>query len=69
MKYSFLTGLRKGLESALMVTLAVVTMLGLADQDIWGLFEQYVRPYTQGLTLAAAVTMALNYIKIKLKGG
>lgn len=69
MKYSFKIGLRKGLETALLTSLAVVAMVGVADQDLWALAEQYVQPYLSGVTVAGVITMVMNYVKIKRKGG
>lgn len=67
MKYKLSIGVRKALETILLSTIALVTMLGLADVDLWQLADEYIRPYLSGVTVAGLLTLATNYIKIKRK--
>lgn len=67
MEYKISIGLRKATETVLVTSIAVVTMIGVADVDLWALADQYLRPYLSGLTVAGLLTMFANYIKIKGK--
>ncbi|MER0170338.1 MAG: hypothetical protein DU489_06990 [Nitrosomonas sp.] len=65
MEYSFKKGLSKGAMSILVVTVSLVTFAGFHDVTIWGLLEQHLKPLLGSVTVGGALTMALNYIKIK----
>lgn len=67
MQYSFTKGLSKGLLSALAVAGALVAFAGFSDLTIWGLLEEYLKPIVGSLTVGGAITMAVNYIKVKSK--
>lgn len=67
MQYSFSKGLSKGLVSALTIAAAMVAFAGFSDITIWGLLEQYLKPILGSLTVGAAITMLINYIKVKSK--
>lgn len=65
MQYSFKKGLAKGIVSALTVAIAIVSLSGLADFTIWDLLDTYLKPVLGALTTGAALTMALNFVKVK----
>ena len=65
MQYSFTKGLSKGLLSALAVAGALVAFAGFSDFTIWDLLEQYLKPILGSLTVGGAITMLLNYAKVK----
>lgn len=67
MQYSFKKGLNKGIVSVLTILVAVVSFAGFSDLEIWNLLEQYVKPVVGSLTIGGALTMALNYFKVKRK--
>jgi len=67
MQYSFTKGLNKGLVSVLTIGAALVAFAGFSDLTIWGLLEQYLKPVLGSLSVGGAITMALNYIKVKNK--
>lgn len=65
MEYSFTKGLTKGLVSLIAITGAMVAFAGFSDLTIWGLLEQYLKPVLGSLTVGGAITMLMNYIKVK----
>lgn len=65
MEYSFVKGLSKGALSLLAVGGAMVAFAGFSDLTIWGLLEQYLKPVLGSLTVGGAITMAVNYLKVK----
>lgn len=67
MEYKLTIGIRKGLETILLSSIALLTMLNMADVDLWSLAEQYLQPYLSGITVVGLLTMLSNYIKIKNK--
>lgn len=67
MTYSFTKGLSKGLVSVLVVGGAIIAFAGFSDLTIWGLLEQYLKPLLGSLTVGGALTVAINYIKVKSK--
>jgi hypothetical protein len=67
MQYSFSKGLSKGIVSALTIAAAMLVFAGFSDFTIWGLLEQYLKPILGSLTVGGAITMLINYIKVKSK--
>lgn len=67
MEYSFTKGLGKGALSLIAITGAMVAFAGFSDLTIWGLLEQYLKPILGSLTVGGAITMLVNYIKVKTK--
>lgn len=67
MEYSLRKGALKGLQSVLVVAVAVIGVTQFADIDLWVLLEQNLKPYLSGVTVVGALTMLLNYIKVKNK--
>ncbi len=65
MQYSIKKGLSKGLISALTIGAAMLVFAGFSDITIWGLLEQYLKPVLGSLTVGAAITMLINYLKVK----
>lgn len=65
MEYSFTKGLTKGAVSLIAITGAMVAFAGFSDLTIWGLLEQYLKPVLGSLTVGGAITMLMNYIKVK----
>ena len=65
MNYSLKKGLYKGLKFVLVGLVAVVAVVGLSDVVIWDLIVEYVKPIAGTLTIGTALTMALNFIKVK----
>lgn len=66
-QYSFTKGLGKGLVSLLAIAGAFIALAGFSDLTLWGLLEQYLKPILGSLTVGGAITMLLNYIKVKSK--
>jgi len=64
-QYSFTKGLGKGLVSLLAIAGAFIALAGFSDLTLWGLLEQYLKPILGSLTVGGAITMLLNYIKVK----
>lgn len=65
MQYSFKKGFGKGLVSLIAIAGAMIAFAGFSDLTIWGLIEQYLKPVLGSLTVGGAITMLLNYIKVK----
>lgn len=65
MTYSFKKGLSKGVVSALTALIVMVTFAGFSDMTIWELVEQYLKPVLGSMTVGGAITMALNYFKVR----
>lgn len=67
MTYSFKKGLGKGLASAITFALGLAAFAGFSDVSLWDLVETYIKPILGSMTVAGALTIALNYIKVKSK--
>ena len=67
-QYSFKKGLWKALASALTVGVAMLAFTGFSDMQITDLIEKYIFPVLGTMTVGGAVTLALNWAKIKGKG-
>ena len=65
MEYSVKKGAWKGLKSILIVLVSVVSVTTFAEIDLWELMVTYVKPVLSGVTVVGALTMALNYVKVK----
>lgn len=65
MRYSFTKGLSKGAVSLIAIGGAIVAFAGFSDLTIWGLIEEYLKPVFGSMTIGGAITMLLNYIKVK----
>jgi len=65
MEYSIKKGAKKGLTSALIVMISIVTFSGFFDVTLWSLVEQYLKPLVSSMTVGGLLTMALNYLKVK----
>lgn len=65
MQYSFKKGLWKGIKSILLVAVTAVSVSTFADIDLWQLMVTYVKPVLSGVTVLGALTMLLNYVKVK----
>jgi hypothetical protein len=65
--YSFWRGFFKGLVSLLAIGGAIVAFAGFSDLQIWELAEKYLKPLVGSLTVGGAITMAINYFKIRYK--
>lgn len=65
MNYSIKKGLGKGIVSALVVAGAFLVFVGLSDVVIWDLLEKYLKPVLGAMTFGGAVTMLINWIKVK----
>jgi hypothetical protein len=64
-EYSFKKGVIKGLISLLSITGFIVAFSGFADFTLWQLLETYIKPVLGGLSVGAAITIAVNYLKFK----
>lgn len=65
-QYSFKKGLGKAVETILTAAIAIAIFSSVADIDLWVLAEQYLKPLLSGVTVAGALRLALNFIKVKL---
>ena len=65
MQYSLKKGLWKGAKSILLVAVAAISVSTFADIDLWQLMVTYVKPLLSGVTVLGAMTMLLNYVKVK----
>ena len=65
--YSLKKGFSKGVASALTALAALVAFAGFSDLQIWDLVVQYVKPVVGSITVGGAITIALNYVKVKSK--
>lgn len=64
-QYSFTKGLGKGLVSLLAIAGSFIAFAGFSELTLWGLLEQYLKPVLGSLSVGGAITMLLNYIKVK----
>lgn len=67
MTYSIKKGLFKGITAVLTFVVAGLLFTGFADVQIWDLIVTYVKPVLGTLTVGGALTMALNYFKVRAK--
>lgn len=67
MQYSIKKGLWKGLKTILLVAVTAVSVSTFADIDLWQILVTYVKPVLSGVTVLGALTMLLNYVKVKSK--
>lgn len=65
MQYSFTKGLSKGAVSLLSIAGAMVVFAGVSDLTVWSLIEEYLKPVFSALTVGGAITMVINYLKVK----
>lgn len=65
MQYSFTKGLRKGVVSALTLFVGIVALTGFSDVQLTVLLENYLFPVLGSMTVGGALTMLLNYVKVK----
>ena len=65
MQYSFKKGLSKGAVTGLIVLGSLVAFAGFSDLTIWGLLEQYLKPFLGSATVGGVIAMAVNYLKVK----
>jgi hypothetical protein len=63
--YSLKKGLTKGAISLLTVAAAWVAFTAFSDVTLWSLLENYLKPVLGSVTVAGAITMAINYLKVK----
>ena len=70
MKYSIKKGLQKGLTALIPGVIMILTFAGIsADLTIWELLETYLKPILGGTTIIGAMTMFLNWLKVRAKIG
>jgi len=65
MVYSLKKGFEKGSTSAVVVLISMVAFAGFSDLTIWGLLEEYLKPVLGTVTVGGALTMLLNYLKVR----
>lgn len=66
-QYSFKKGLGKGIISMLAILSGILMMNSqIADINIFDFVVNHLRPIVGSLTVGAAVTMLLNWTKVKL---
>jgi hypothetical protein len=65
MEYSIKKGFSKGLVSLVAISGSLFAFAGFSDITIWMLLEQYLKPVLSSLTVGGAITMVLNYLKVK----
>lgn len=64
--YSLKKGLLKGVVSGLIGLGVIVTFAGFSDVSIWTLLEQYLKPVIGAMTVGGAISMAVNFVKVKM---
>lgn len=64
-KYSFRKGLAKGLLSLVSIVAAFLAFTSFSDVSMWDLMVQYVKPLLGGITVGGAVTVLINYLKVR----
>lgn len=65
MEYKLSKGLWKGLKTILQIALAFAVFAGMSNLNLWDLVVQYIKPILSAMTVGGAITVALNYVKIK----
>jgi len=65
MEYKLSKGIKKAITSALTILVAMIAFSGFADVSIWDLMANYLKPVLGAMTVGGAVTLLLNYLKIK----
>lgn len=65
MVYSLKKGFEKGSVSAVVVLMSMVAFAGFSDFTLWGLLEEYLKPVLGSMTVGGALTMLLNYVKVR----
>jgi len=65
MNYKFSKGIKKGIITALTVLATFMAFSGFADISVWQLMTTYIQPILGAMTVGGAITIALNYLKIK----
>jgi len=65
MEYSIKKGITKGLLSLLSIAGAFLVLAGFSDTSIWELIVKYIQPLVGSLTVGGAITVLLNYVKVK----
>ena len=64
-QYNFKKGLYKGFISMLTFAGAMIAFTKFGDMSIWELVEQYLKPLLGAMTAGGAITMLINFIKVK----
>jgi hypothetical protein len=65
MEYKLSKGIKKGIVTALTVLVSFLAFAGFADVPIWDLLATYVQPILGAMTVGGAITLLINYLKIK----
>lgn len=65
MTYSIKKGLIKGFISIGTIVVAGLAFTQFADMSIWTIIETYAKPLLGSLTIGGAITMMINYLKVK----
>jgi predicted membrane protein len=61
--YSIQKGIGKAVISFLTVAAAWLAFAGFSDVSVWDLIVHYVKPVVGSMTVGAAITFAINYVK------
>lgn len=64
-KYSWKKGIIKSLISILTIAGAGVAFTAFSDVQLWALIEQYLKPIVGSLTVGGAITLAINWLKVR----
>jgi hypothetical protein len=64
-KYSFRKGLAKGLLSVVSILGAFIAFTSFSDVSMWDLMVQYIKPLLGGITVGGAITVLINYLKVR----
>ena len=65
MEYKFSKGLKKSIITALTVLVSFLAFAGFSEVSIWDLIAGYVQPILGSMTVGAAITLLINYLKVK----
>ena len=64
-QYNFKKGMYKGFISILTFAGAMIAFTKFGDMSIWSVLEQYLKPLLGAMTISGAITMLINFIKVK----
>ena len=67
--YSFKKGMYKAFLSMLTFAGAMIAFTKFGDLSIWEILEGYLKPILGAMTVSGAITILINFIKVKTSLG